>query len=183
MKKILVVEDDIALLNGLRDNLEYEGYEVLTASNGESGLAMIRERKPDLVLLDLILPKVNGFEVCRRIRSEGLQTPILMLTARGEEADRVRGFEGGADDYVTKPFSVPELIGRVRAILRRSENTPGNAAPDRIRMGKVDVDFKRFEARRDGQPVELSRKEFGVLRYLASRPGGVVKRDELLDRV
>jgi DNA-binding response OmpR family regulator len=183
MKKILVVEDDVALLNGLRDNLEYEGYEVLTATNGESGLALIRERKPDLILLDLILPKINGFEVCRRIRKEGLRTPVLMLTARGEEADRVRGFDVGADDYVTKPFSVPELLGRVRAILRRTESAPGNEPPDRIRIGRVEIDFKRFEARREGTSIELSRKEFGVLQYLASRPGEVVGRDELLDEV
>jgi DNA-binding response OmpR family regulator len=183
MKRILIVEDEVALLNGLRDNLEYDGYEVLTAADGEAGLAAIRDRKPDLVLLDIILPKMNGFEVCRRARRERIQIPILMLTARSEEADRVRGFDCGTDDYLTKPFSVPELLGRVRAILRRTENRPAMEWPDRITVGPVEIDFKRFEARRDGIRIGMSRKEFGILRHLAARKNEVVGRDELLDRV
>ena len=183
MKKILVVEDDAALLSGLRDNLEYEGYEVLTAKDGFAALTILGAKAPDLILLDIVLPKLDGFEVCRRIRREGNQTPILMLTARGAEADRVRGFDLGADDYVAKPFSLPELLGRVRAILRRTEEAAVCTQPDQIRIGRVEIDFKRFEARRDGVAIEMSRKEFGVLRHLASRQGEVVGRDELLDQV
>lgn len=183
MKKILVVEDDAALLSGLRDNLEYEGYEVLTARDGVAALTVISANKPDLILLDIVLPKLDGFEVCRRIRREGIRTPVLMLTARGAEADRVRGFDLGTDDYVTKPFSLPELLGRVRAILRRTDEAPNRAQPGQIRIGQVEIDFKRFEARRDGVAIEMSRKEFGVLRHLASRQGEVVGRDELLDQV
>jgi DNA-binding response OmpR family regulator len=183
MKRILIVEDEIALLNGLRDNLEFEGYEVITASNGDAGLTAIREKKPDLVLLDIILPKMNGFEVCRLARREGFRVPILMLTARSEEGDKVRGFDCGTDDYLTKPFSVPELLGRIRAILWRSENGPGQTPPERITIGPMVIDFKRFEAWRNGTPVDLSRKEFGILRHLAMRKNEVVGRDELLDRV
>ena len=183
MKKILIVEDDVALLNGLRDNLEYEGYAVVAATDGENALAVLRDIRVDLILLDLVLPKLSGFEVCRRIRRDGVKTPVLMLTARGAETDRVRGFDLGADDYVTKPFSVPELLGRVRAILRRTEGVSGGGGPDRIRIGRVDIDFRKFEARKDGDLLELSRKEFGVLRHLALRRGEVVGRDELLDQV
>lgn len=183
MRKILIVEDDAALLSGLRDNLEYEGYEVLTAKDGAAALTILGADPPDLILLDIVLPKVDGFEVCRRLRKAGNRTPILMLTARNAEADRVRGFDLGADDYVAKPFSLPELLGRVRAILRRTEGSPDRALPDRLRIGRLEIDFKKFEARRDGAPIEFSRKEFGVLRYLASRKGEVVGRDELLDHV
>ncbi|MCX6561191.1 MAG: response regulator transcription factor [Candidatus Aminicenantes bacterium] len=183
MKRILIVEDEAALLNGLRDNLEYEGYEVISASNGETGLLAMREKRPDLALLDIILPKMNGFEVCRRARREGIRVPILMLTARGEEGDRVRGFDCGADDYLTKPFSVLELLGRIKAILRRTENGPAQNPPERITIGGVDIDFKRFEARKNGVRLEMSRKEFGILRHLAGRPNEVVGRDELLNRV
>jgi DNA-binding response OmpR family regulator len=183
MKRILIIEDEIALLTGLRDNLEYEGYEVITASNGNTGLSAIREKRPDLVLLDIILPKMNGFEVCRRVRREGIRVPILMLTARSEEGDRVRGFDCGTDDYLTKPFSIAELLGRIRAILRRTENGQVQSPPDRIKIGSVIIDFKRFEALRNGAPVEMSRKEFGILRHLAMRKNEVVGRDELLDRV
>jgi len=182
MSLILVIEDDPAILRGLADNLKYESYAVATASSGDAGLAMVRERKPDLVILDLMLPKLSGYEICRKLRAEGNQVPILMLTARGEEADRVLGLDIGADDYVTKPFSVREVLARVRALLRRS--APGKpAAPDELRFGDIVVDFRSYEAARAGQPMELTRKEFGVLRYLASRAGEVVSRDELLSEV
>ena len=136
-----------------------------------------------MVLLDIILPKMNGFEVCRRVRREGIRVPILMLTARSEEGDRVRGFDCGTDDYLTKPFSIAELLGRIRAILRRTENGQVQSPPDRIKIGSVIIDFKRFEALRNGAPVEMSRKEFGILRHLAMRKNEVVGRYELLDRV
>jgi DNA-binding response OmpR family regulator len=179
MSRILVVEDEPAILRGLADNLRFESYEVLTASDGQSGYAALKEHKPDLIILDLMLPKMSGYDVCRKARAEGIVTPILMLTARGEEADRVRGLDLGADDYVSKPFSLPELLARVRALLRRTQRT----ALDELRYDDVVVDFRKYEAHRAGAPVDLTRKEFGMLRLLASREGEVLTRDELLNGV
>jgi DNA-binding response OmpR family regulator len=181
MSRILVIEDDLAILRGVRDNLAYDGYEVLTATDGEAGYRLMREETPDLVILDLMLPRMNGYELCRRVRDEGMTTPILMLTARSEEMDRVLGLDLGADDYVTKPFSVPELLARIRAILRRTRPAP--VLPETLRFGDVEVDFQRYEARKAGKPIQMSRKEFGVLRTLAAREGEVVAREELLDEV
>ncbi len=183
MKRILVIEDDAAILRGLKDNLEFEHYEVLTAADGEQGYALIRERKPDLVVLDLMLPRMSGYEVCRKVRQEGGKVPILILTARGEDVDKVFGLNMGADDYMTKPFSVPELLARIQAILRRTADARSGALPGEARFGNVEVDFLRFEARKAGRALEMSRKEFGVLRLLAARAGQVVTRDELLDEV
>ncbi|MDH4272518.1 MAG: response regulator transcription factor [Candidatus Aminicenantes bacterium] len=183
MKRILIVEDDLAILRGLKDNLEYESYEVLTATDGEQGYSLMREKKPDLVILDLMLPRMSGYELCRKVRKEGNTTPILMLTARGEEVDRVLGLDLGADDYVTKPFSVPELLARIRAIMRRVQQDKTGDLPDDLHFGEISVDFKCFEARKGGKILNMSRKEFGVLRVLAARAGEVVTRDELLDAV
>ncbi len=183
MKRILIIEDDVAILRGLKDNLEFESYEILTAVDGEQGYCLIKEKKPDLVILDLMLPKMSGYELCRKVREEGNTTPILMLTARGEEMDRVVGLDLGADDYVTKPFSVPELLARVRAIIRRVNQAKSGDLPTELHFDDVSVDFKCFEARKGGKLLELSRKEFGVLRLLAAREGEVVTRDELLDEV
>jgi DNA-binding response OmpR family regulator len=181
MSVVLVVEDDPAILRGLNDNLQFEGYEVLTATDGETGLRVAREKKPDVMILDLMLPKMNGFEICRQLRAEGVATPILMLTARGEEADRVRGLDLGADDYVTKPFSIRELLARVRALLRRGQ--PPKTQPDDLQFDDVVVDFRRYEAAKSGVQLEMTRKEFGVLRLLASKPGEVITRDDLLNEV
>ncbi|MFO7733948.1 MAG: response regulator transcription factor [Candidatus Aminicenantes bacterium] len=183
MKRILIVEDDLAILRGLKDNLEYESYEVLTAVDGEHGYGLLKEKKPDLVILDLMLPGMSGFELCRKARAEGIHTSILMLTARSEEKDRVAGLDLGADDYVTKPFSVPELLARVRAVLRRVELAKTGDLPGEVRFDDVVIDFKAFEARRAGKTIEMTRKEFGILRLLAARAGEVVRRDELLDEV
>jgi DNA-binding response OmpR family regulator len=183
MKRILIIEDDLAILRGLKDNLEYDKYEVLSATDGEQGYCLIQEKKPDLIILDLMLPKVSGYELCRKVREEGLNTPILMLTARGEEVDRVLGLDLGADDYVTKPFSVPELLARIRAILRRVQRSKKGPLPNELSFGKVLINFKSFEARRAGKALNMSRKEFGILRLLAARAGEVVTRDELLDEV
>ena len=181
MTRILVVEDDPAILRGLSDNLRLESYEVVTAADGEAGDRLAHEARPDLIILDLMLPKLSGYELCRRLRSEGLTTPILMLTARGEEADRVLGLDLGADDYVTKPFSVRELLARIRALLRRAH--PPRPLPDEVRFGDVVVDFRSYEAKKSGVPVDMTPKEFQLLRLLAARAGEVVSRGELLEDV
>lgn len=181
MIRVLIVEDDLALLRGLKDNLVAESYHVLTAVDGEAAYRMILEERPDLVILDLMLPKMSGYEVCQKVRGKGLTTPILMLTARGEEADRVLGLDLGADDYVTKPFSIRELLARVRALARRAN--PPTALPDELRFDDVVVDFRRYEAFKGGERIEMTRREFGVLRALGARPGEVVRRDELLQEV
>jgi DNA-binding response OmpR family regulator len=182
MSLIAVVEDDRSILRGLKDNLEMESYKVITAMDGESGYRLVTEAKPDLILLDLMLPKLSGYELCRKLREKGLTTPILMLTARGDEADRVLGLDIGADDYVTKPFSIRELLARIRALLRRTQPAE-SVLPDQLGFADVVVDFRRFEASRSDMKLELTRKEYGVLRLLAARAGEVVTRDELLSEV
>jgi DNA-binding response OmpR family regulator len=181
MSTVLVIEDDAAILRGLADNLLHEGYEVLTATTGEAGYDLQKSRKPDLIILDLMLPRMSGLELCRKLRGEGVQTPVLMLTARSEESDRVIGLDLGADDYVTKPFSLRELMARVRALLRRVQASP--ELPDELRFGDVEVDFRRYVARRCGRLVEMTRKEFATLRLLVARTGQVVTREELLNEV
>jgi len=181
MNTVLVIEDERAILGGLRDNLEFEGYRVLTASDGESGLKLAAKEHPDAIILDLMLPRLSGYEVCRRLRAEKIATPILMLTARGEEMDRVLGLDLGADDYMTKPFSVRELAARLRALLRRTR--PEQGAPREIRFGSVHIDFERYEASNNGLTVDLTRKEFAVMRMLAAKPGVAVTRDELLEQI
>ena len=181
MSRILVVEDDAAILRGLADNLSCESHDVLTATDGERACSIVREQKPDLVILDLMLPRMSGYDVCRTLRGEGVVTPILMLTARGDESDRVLGLDLGADDYLTKPFSIRELLARVRALLRRTQA----AAPsiDVLQFEDTFIDFKRYEAHKAGTPIDMTKKEFGVLRYLAARAGEVATREELLDQV
>jgi DNA-binding response OmpR family regulator len=181
MARILVIEDDPAILRGLADNLGCESHDVLTAGDGESGYALARSRNPDLILLDLMLPRMSGYELCRKLRAENVATPIVMLTARGDEADRIVGLDLGADDYITKPFSVRELLARIRAVLRRAQVQ--SALPAELRFGNVVVDFRRYEARKADRPVELTRKEFGLLRLLAARAGEPVTRDDLLNEV
>ena len=181
MSRILVIEDDPAISRGLADNLRFESHDVLTAGDGEEGYRLIRERSPDLIVLDLMLPKLGGYEVCRKVRAEGSTVPILMLTARSDEADRVLGLDLGADDYVTKPFSIREVLARVRALLRRA-NPPKAEIPE-LRCGDVVVEFRRYEATKGGKPLEMTRKEFGLLRFLASRAGEVLTRDDLLNEV
>jgi DNA-binding response OmpR family regulator len=181
MTRILVVEDEPPILRCLADNLKCESYEVLSAADGEAGLEIMRERKPDLVILDLMLPRLSGYEFCRKVRAEGTTTPILILTARGDETDRVLGLDLGADDYMTKPFSIRELLARVRAILRRVH--PPRQLPDELRFGDVVVNFRSFEAKREGRILEMTKKEYSVLRLLAAHPDEVVSRDELLNEV
>lgn len=182
MTKVLVVEDDPGILRTVADNLRFEQYEVVTATDGESAYRTQQKEQPDLIVLDLMLPRMSGFEFCKRLRADDVQVPVLMLTARGEEADRVRGLDTGGDDYVTKPFSVPELMARVRALLRRAAATPGTSL-DALTFGDVTVNFRRYVAERRGHRVDMTRKEFALLRFLASRQDTVVTRDEILNRV
>ena len=180
-EKILVVEDEEAILMLLEDDLTMEGYEVATARDGERGLSMAQEGVYDLVILDVMLPRKDGFEVCRQLRGSGAAVPILMLTAKSQEIDKVLGLELGADDYVTKPFSPRELIARVRAILRR-----GKAPPQRIeryRFGDIDIDFKKFETTRSGRAVDLTAREYALLRFLIEHRDGAVSRFEILEEV
>jgi DNA-binding response OmpR family regulator len=181
MSRILIVEDEPAILRGLSDAFAREGYEVVSASDGDSGDRLVREQRPDAVILDLMLPGLSGYEICRRMRAAGDQTPVLMLTARGEEGDRVVGLDLGADDYVTKPFSLRELLARVRALLRRAQAQ--RQAMATLRVDDVEVDFDAYAATRAGKPLEMTRREFQVLRALASRPNQVLSRDALLDMV
>jgi two-component system alkaline phosphatase synthesis response regulator PhoP len=181
MSKILIVEDEPDMILGLKDNFEFEGYEVVTATDGMSGLERARSAKPDLVVLDIMLPKLSGLEVCKTLRSEGFEAPIVMLTARGQEIDKVVGLELGADDYVTKPFSIRELLARVRAILRRSEGKKHRL--DRYRFGDVELDFEAYRAKRAGEPLDMSPREFELLRYLIERKGDTVTREQLLEDV
>jgi len=177
-KTVLVVEDEKPIVDILTYNLKKEGYEVLSAMDGEAGLALALTRHPDLVLLDVMLPKMDGFEVCKTIRHREPTLPVIMLTAREEEADKVFGLEQGADDYVTKPFSMRELMARVKANIRRSLPVPAPAAGP----GLV-IDERSMNVTLSGVPVELSKREYELLHFLAGHPGEVFSREELMDRV
>jgi two-component system, OmpR family, alkaline phosphatase synthesis response regulator PhoP len=179
---ILLVEDEPSLVLTLTDRLVAEGYRVETRGDGESALAAAAGRAFDLLILDVMLPGIDGFEVCRALRGRGVQTPILMLTARTQVADRVVGLKLGADDYLAKPFEMIELLARIEALLRRARTT-GSAAPGLFRFGHVEVDFRRAEVRRAGEPVALSAMELRLLRCLVANRGEVLSRDRLLDEV
>jgi two-component system alkaline phosphatase synthesis response regulator PhoP len=180
--RILVVEDEPGLRLALTDRLAAEGYSVESAGDGESGLARAGAERFDLILLDVMLPKKSGFDVCRDLRQLGNDTPVLMLTARTQVADRVVGLKLGADDYVVKPFEVVELLARIEARLRRP-GARGATLPDRYRFGEVEIDFRRATATRAGQPVELSAKEYQLLRYFIEHREEVLSRNTLLDEV
>jgi len=182
MNKILIVEDEINMLRGLQDNLEFEGYQVEAASDGKLGLDKILNNTYDLILLDVMLPTISGFDICKKARGAHIETPIIMLTARGEEIDKVLGLELGADDYITKPFSLRELLARIKAILRRS-STMSSTDKEEIEIGQLTVNFTNFEASRDGESVKLSHKEFEVLNYLYAHRQKVIHRDELIHNV
>jgi two-component system alkaline phosphatase synthesis response regulator PhoP len=179
--RILIVDDEPDMLLGLKDNFEFEGYQVLTAGDGTAGLELARAEKPDLVVLDLMLPRLSGLEVCKTLRGEGFDKPIVMVTARGQEIDKVVGLELGADDYVTKPFSIRELLARVRAVLRRAEGRRQRLQS--YRFADLEFDFETYKALRKGQPLEMSPREFELLRYLIERKGETVSRDQLLEDV
>jgi DNA-binding response OmpR family regulator len=181
MRKVLIVEDDQAMAVALRDGFSYEGYAVQVARDGATGLQLAKERGHDLLILDVMLPRMSGLDVCRQLRSAGNDTPVIMLTARGQEIDKVLGLKTGADDYVTKPFSFLELMARVEAVLRRASKAA--EAVEGVEFGDVGINFKTFEASKGGQTIELSPREFKMMKYFAEHRGEVVTRDQLLDHV
>ncbi|UCE40582.1 MAG: response regulator transcription factor [Candidatus Aminicenantes bacterium] len=180
-KKILIVEDDPGISLGLKDEFESEGYDVWTVDNGEKGLEAVRNQKPDLIVLDIMLPVLDGYEVCKRLRMEGNRTPIIMLTVKDKEIDKVLGLELGADDYVTKPFSLRELLARAKAIFRRTEAQPNDLST--YSFGGIELDFKKYEATKKGGNLELTPLEYHLLKLLIQRKGEVLTRDDFLDSV
>ena len=180
MQKILIIEDEPNIRELVLYNVEQNGYKGLAAEDGLQGLAMARTEKPDLILLDIMLPGKNGYDICKELRMEGTKTPIIMLTAKNEEIDKVLGLEFGADDYVSKPFGVRELMARIKAVLRRAEHSEGGRE---IAAGDLTIDIERHEVRIGGQSIDLTLKEFDLLRTLAENKGRVLTRDQLLDKV
>jgi DNA-binding response OmpR family regulator len=179
--KILVVEDEPNMVVGLRDNFEFEGYEVITAGDGVEGLKRALEESPDLVVLDVMMPRMSGLEVCKQLRAKRASLPIIMLTARGQEVDKVVGLELGADDYVTKPFSIRELLARVKAVLRRTSVIPKDQ--EQHSFGDVEVDLRRCRVLKSGKALDVSSKEFELLKYFISHSGETLSRHRLLEDV
>ena len=180
--RVLIVEDEEAMAVALRDGFTYEGYEVVEAHDGVAALEAVERDRPDIVILDVMLPRMTGLEVCKRLRAAGRVLPVIMLTARGQEIDRVLGLKLGADDYVTKPFSFMELVARVEAVLRRTQG-PERGADERLEFGDVVVDFAAYSASKNGRPLDLTPREFRLLRFLADHRDEVVTREQLLEAV
>lgn len=181
MKSILIIEDDISILRGLKDNLEYEGYKVITETDGKKGLTLALEKSYDLLLLDIMLPGLNGYEICRKVRNENPGLPIIMLTARGSEMDKVSGLDTGADDYITKPFSLPELLARIRVALRRTKEE--SVVPEIYSFGNIRLDFKKLQAYARDKEVFLSAREFALMEYFIRHEGEAVHRHDMLNEV
>lgn len=182
MSKILIVEDELKMRQGLKENLEIEAYDVDEAENGIIGLQKIKENKYDLILLDVMMPKMSGFDVCKLARASGVASYIIMLTAKGEEIDKVLGLELGADDYITKPFSLRELLARIKAILRRKHNI--NQKDGEVRIGKLNVNFNSYDAfGENGEPVAMTHKEFEILKFLWQHKNETVDREQLLTEI
>jgi len=181
MRKVLIVEDDVAMATALREGFGFEGYVVDEARDGEAGLRLAREGSHDVVVLDVMLPKMSGLDVCKQLRAERCSIPIIMLTARGQEIDKVLGLKLGADDYVTKPFGFMELLARVDAVVRRASG--GSPAADLHRFGTLTVDLRKSEVFKAGVPIELTAREFRLLRFLLEHRGEVLARERLLDEV
>jgi DNA-binding response OmpR family regulator len=181
MTKILIIEDEPNMVAGLRDNFEYEGYQVITAPDGVTGLERALSEAPDLVILDVMMPRMSGLDVCKQLKSKRPSVPIIMLTARGQEVDKVVGLELGADDYVTKPFSIRELLARVKAVLRRARTVPKEQ--DGYSFGDVEVNLRSCQVSRKGKALDFSSKEFELLKYFLCHPGETLSRDRLLEDV
>lgn len=182
MPSILVVEDEPDMQRGLRDNLEFEQFQVDIAADGQTGLKMITAGAYDLIILDIMLPGMSGLDVCKKARQQGITTPIIMLTARSEEIDKVLGLELGADDYVTKPFGIRELLARVKAQLRRAEGNP-SGSQDKMVLGTLEIDFASYTAQLDGKPLSLTPKEIEIMKHFWHHRNKTVTRDELLTQV
>jgi DNA-binding response OmpR family regulator len=181
MERVLIIEDELPMRTALEDVLAGEGYRVLTAADGQSGLQRALQEKPDLILLDIMMPRLDGYAVCAELRRLARPTPILMLTAKGQVEDRVSGLDAGADDYLVKPFSTQELLARARALLRRARRQTQSAA--KLKLGEVEIDLARQSAMRAGKPLHLTAKEFAMLRLMAETPGEPVSRERFLDAV
>jgi len=181
MPKILIVEDEPNMIAGLRDNFEYEGYGVITAPDGVAGLEQALAESPDLIILDVMMPRMSGLDVCKQLKAKRPSIPIIMLTARGQEVDKVIGLELGADDYVTKPFSIRELLARVKAVLRRAQPVPKDQ--ERYAFGDVEVNLRSCQVSRQGKQLEVSSKEFDLLKYFLVHSGEAISRDRLLEEV
>lgn len=181
MSKILIVEDEPAMRLGLNDNLEFEGYEVEQAADGEEGLQKILDGNYDLIIMDLMMPKMSGFDVCKTIRKKGVTTPVILLTAKDQEIDKVLGLELGADDYVTKPFSLRELLARIKAVLRRGENLRVDEI--KVQIGRIEINFQNYTAAENEITVQMSHKEFEILNYLWKHRNKTVSRDDLLEKI
>ncbi len=180
-KEILIIEDEKGILMSLKDEFELQGYVVHTAEEGDGGLKLARERKPDLIILDIMLPVLDGYEVCRKLRMEGNTTPIIMLTVKDKEVDKVLGLGLGADDYVTKPFSFPELNARVKAIFRRTEERVKDITG--YSFGNIKLDFEKYEAKKGEEKLDLTSLEFHMLKFFIQNKGKVISRDDFLDRI
>ena len=181
MPNILIVEDEPNMRLGLKDNLEFEGYDVDFANDGEAGLQKIFDNDYDLVLLDVMMPKMSGFDVCKTIRKKGITTPVILLTAKDQEIDKVLGLELGADDYVTKPFSVRELLARIKAVLRRGDNLKTEEV--KVQIGRIEVNFQNYTAFENNTSVQMSHREFEILNYLWKHRNKTVSRDDLLEKI
>jgi DNA-binding response OmpR family regulator len=181
-KRILIIEDEQDLIKGLKLNLSDEWYDVDSAINGVEGIRKAIEGKPDLIILDIMLPEMDGFEVCRNLRKKNIEIPIIMLTAKGEEIDKILGLEMGADDYITKPFSIRELLARIKARLRHSERE-GNAIPRQYSFNDVEIDFTQYTVKHKGKELELTSLEMEILKYFVVHRGEVISRNDLLDKI
>jgi len=180
-KEILIIEDETGILMSLMDEFESQGYVVHSAEDGEKGLNLARQKKPGLIILDIMLPVLDGYEVCKRLRMEGNRTPIIMLTVKDKEVDKVLGLELGADDYVTKPFSFAELTARVKAVFRRTEERVKDLT--KYGFGDIELDFEKYEAKRGGEELDLTTLEFHMLKFFVENKGKVISRDDFLDKI
>ncbi|MDH4219957.1 MAG: response regulator transcription factor [Candidatus Aminicenantes bacterium] len=180
-KKILIIEDEPGILLSLKDEFESQGYVVCEAEDGGKGLELAKQQKPDLIILDIMLPVLDGYDVCKKLRMEGDTTPIIMLTVKDKEVDKVLGLELGADDYVTKPFSFAELNARVKAVFRRTEERAADLT--RYRFGAIELDFEKYEAKKEGKELDLTPLEFHMLKFFVQNKGKVITRDDFLDRI
>ncbi len=183
MQRIFIVEDEPNMLQGLKDNFEFEGYEVHTSNNGKEALELILQQPFNLIILDIMLPGISGLDICKEVRSKKITTPIIMLTAKGEELDKVLGLEFGADDYITKPFSLRELLARVKALLRRAGSFNANTSPQIISIGRLSIDFDKFQAYNNDVEIKLTHKEFEILKHLWKNKNMVISRDQLITEI